>query len=41
MRRLAVRWPVALTVSLLLILVVYQIFAIYLRVPLPRGVFGW
>lgn len=41
MWRLAVRWPVALTVSLVLILVVYQIFAIYLRVPLPRGVFGW
>lgn len=41
MWRLAVRLPVALTVSLLLILVVYQIFAIYLRVPLPRGVFGW
>ena len=41
MRRLAVRWPVALTVSAILVLVVYQIFAIYLRVPLPRGVFGW
>jgi tripartite-type tricarboxylate transporter receptor subunit TctC len=41
MWRLSVRWPVALTVSFVLILVVYQIFAIYLRVPLPRGVFGW
>jgi tripartite-type tricarboxylate transporter receptor subunit TctC len=41
MWRLAVRWPVALTISLILVVVVYQIFAIYLRVPLPRGVFGW
>ncbi len=41
MWRLSVRWPVALTVSLVLILVVYQIFSIYLRVPLPRGLFGW
>lgn len=41
MWRLAVRLPVALTVSLVLVVVVYQIFAIYLRVPLPRGVFGW
>jgi hypothetical protein len=41
MWRLAVRWPVAVVVSLALVVVVYQVFAIYLRVPLPRGVFGW
>ena len=41
MLRLAVRWPVALLVSFVLVVVVYQVFAIYLRVPLPQGVFGW
>lgn len=41
MWHLAVRWPVALMVSLVIVVVVYQIFAIYLRVPLPRGIFGW
>jgi len=41
MLRLAVRWPVALPVSFVLVVVVYQVFAIYLRVPLPQGVFGW
>lgn len=41
MWHLAVRWPVALAVSLAVVVAVYQIFAIYLRVPLPRGVLGW
>lgn len=41
MWRLAVRWQIALVVSLVLVVVVYQVFAIYLRVPLPQGVFGW
>lgn len=41
MLRLGVRWPMALLVSFVLVVIVYQIFAIYLRVPLPRGVFGW
>lgn len=41
MWRLTVRWPVALTVSLVLVAVVYQVFAVHLRVALPRGVFGW
>jgi putative tricarboxylic transport membrane protein len=41
MWRLSVRWPVALFTSLVLVLVVYQVFAVHLRVPLPRGVLGW
>jgi tripartite-type tricarboxylate transporter receptor subunit TctC len=41
MWRLGVRWLLALAVSLVLVVVVYQIFAIYLRVPLPQGIFGW
>lgn len=41
MWQLRVRWTVALTVSLIVSMAVYQIFASYLRVPLPRGPFGW
>ena len=41
MLRLGVRWRVTLLVSVFLVVIVYQIFAIFLRVPLPRGVFGW
>lgn len=36
-----VRLPVALPIGVLLSLAVYQIFAIGLRVPLPRGLLGW
>ncbi len=41
MWRLGVRWWTSLIVSLLTVAVVYQIFAVLLRVPLPRGIFGW
>jgi hypothetical protein len=41
MWRLGVPWPNALATSLVLVVVMYQIFSIYLRVPLPRGVVGW
>jgi tripartite-type tricarboxylate transporter receptor subunit TctC len=41
MWRLGVRWWVGPVVSLILVVVVYQVFAIYLRVPLPQGIFGW
>ena len=39
--RLRVRWIVALPVSLALVPLLYQIFAIGLRVPLPRGWLSW
>lgn len=38
--RFRMRWPVAAVVSAGLVLAVYQIFAVYLRVPLPRGFWG-
>jgi hypothetical protein len=38
---LRVRWPVALTVALVLVPLSYQIFAVGLRVPLPWGWLGW
>jgi tripartite-type tricarboxylate transporter receptor subunit TctC len=41
MWRLAVRPPLAAGLSLAITVVIYQIFAIYLRVPLPQGLFGW
>lgn len=41
MRWLEVRWPVALLVSAPVVATIYQVFANVLRVPLPRGVFGW
>jgi hypothetical protein len=36
-----VRVPLALGLGAVLSVVVYQIFAIGLRVPLPRGLLGW
>ena len=36
-----VRLPLALGLGALLSVAVYQIFAIGLRVPLPRGLLGW
>jgi hypothetical protein len=39
--RLGTRPAVAVPVTLVLVPVVYQIFAVTLRVPLPRGVLGW
>ncbi|MFB3078593.1 MAG: tripartite tricarboxylate transporter TctB family protein, partial [Lysobacterales bacterium] len=39
--RLRVRWIVALPVSLVLVPLLYQVFAVYLRVPLPRGWLSW
>ena len=39
--RLRVRWIVALPVSLALVPLLYQIFAVGLRVPLPRGWLSW
>ncbi|MEA3366468.1 MAG: tripartite tricarboxylate transporter TctB family protein, partial [Candidatus Hydrogenedentes bacterium] len=38
--RFRMRWPIAAVVSALLVAAVYQIFANYLRVPLPRGLWG-
>jgi tripartite-type tricarboxylate transporter receptor subunit TctC len=38
---LRVRWPVALTVSLVVAPLSYQVFAVGLRVPLPWGWLGW
>jgi putative tricarboxylic transport membrane protein len=39
--RLHVRWFVALAVTLTLVPLLYQVFAVSLRVPLPRGWLGW
>ncbi len=36
-----VRWPIALAVVLVFVPLTYQLFAIYLRVPLPWGLLGW
>jgi len=36
-----VRLPVALPLAAIMSVVVYQVFAIGLRVPLPRGLLGW
>lgn len=36
-----VRWSTALVVVLVLVPLTYQLFAIYLRVPLPWGLLGW
>jgi tripartite-type tricarboxylate transporter receptor subunit TctC len=38
---LRVRWPVALVVSLVVVPLSYQVFAVGLRVPLPWGWLGW
>lgn len=36
-----VRWPLAAAISVVLVPLLYQLFAVLLRVPLPRGVIGW
>lgn len=36
-----VRWQIALPVVLIFVPLTYQLFAIYLRVPLPWGLLGW
>lgn len=36
-----VRWPTALPVILIMVPLAYQLFAVYLRVPLPWGLLGW
>lgn len=41
MRYLGVRWSVVLLVALLVSLASYQVFGVWLRVPLPRGMMGW
>jgi len=41
MARMGARWPVALTVCVLLVPALYQVFAVVLRVPLPRGWVYW
>jgi len=38
---LKVRWFVALSVIVVLVPLTYQLFAVYLRVPLPWGWIGW
>jgi hypothetical protein len=40
-RRMRLTWTVAISATVLLAALVYQLFAIGLRVPLPRGLFGW
>jgi hypothetical protein len=39
--RLGTRLAVAVPLSLLLVPSVYYVFAVLLRVPLPRGILGW
>ncbi len=39
--RMGARWPVAAAVSVLIVPLAYQVFAVSLRVPLPRGWLGW
>ena len=39
--RLGTRPPVATAVAVILIPVAYHVFAVVLRVPLPRGLLGW
>lgn len=41
LRRLGSRWVVAVVVSLVVVPAAYQLFAVLLRVPLPRGWLGW
>ena len=41
LRRLENGWVVATAVSVLIVPVTYQLFAVSLRVPLPRGWLGW
>jgi putative tricarboxylic transport membrane protein len=39
--RLGTRPAVAAPLSILLVPAVYYVFAVLLRVPLPRGILGW
>ena len=39
--RLGGRWPATIAISLLAAVTMYQLFAIALHVPLPRGWLGW
>jgi hypothetical protein len=39
--RLRTRPAVAVPLALLLVPAAYQVFAVFLRVPLPRGILGW
>lgn len=39
--RLGTSWPVAVAVSALVVPLTYQVFAVWLRVPLPQGWLGW
>ena len=41
MLRLGNRWPVAIALGVLVAATTYQLFAVALRVPLPRGWLGW
>lgn len=41
MSLLGVRWPITLAVAVPVVATIYQVFANVLRVPLPRGLFGW
>lgn len=40
-RRMRVKSKIAIPATVLLVGLVYQLFAIGLRVPLPRGFLGW
>ncbi len=40
-RRMCVKSKIAIPATVLLVTLVYQLFAIGLRVPLPRGILGW
>lgn len=39
--RLGTRWPTAVAVAVVLVPSAYHVFAVVLRVPLPRGWLGW
>jgi tripartite-type tricarboxylate transporter receptor subunit TctC len=39
--RLGTRAKVAVPLAMILVPVAYQVFAVFLRVPLPRGLLGW
>ncbi len=39
--RMCVKSKIAIPATVLLVALVYQLFAIGLRVPLPRGFLGW
>jgi putative tricarboxylic transport membrane protein len=39
--RLGASWKANLPTSIFVVVIIYQLFAVYLRVPLPRGLLGW